>query len=79
MYPRSVPIGVRFKPEREDGLLFAAGSAADKNFVALDLQAGLLVFSFDLGDGPVVVRSDEVLEMNVSTKRLLQVGSLINA
>lgn len=58
-------IGVRFKPEAEDGLLFAAGSAEDKNFVALDLQAGLLVFSFDLGDGPVVVRSDDVLEMDV--------------
>lgn len=55
----------KFKPDSPNGLLFLAGSPADRDFVSLELRDGYLVYAFNLGDGTVAVESPEQYELGM--------------
>ncbi|XP_037954397.1 uncharacterized protein LOC119684428 [Teleopsis dalmanni] len=67
-YLRYAPLGdkaliwlelkVILKPEQPDGLILYSGPKKHGDFIALSLNDGFVEFTFDLGSGPAVVRSE---------------------
>ncbi|XP_055847486.1 uncharacterized protein LOC129913052 isoform X2 [Episyrphus balteatus] len=67
-YLRYAPLGdsaliwlelqVVIKPLETDGIILYTGHEHHGDFIALSLDMGFVEFSFDLGSGPAVVRSD---------------------
>ncbi|XP_065369844.1 uncharacterized protein SP2353 [Calliphora vicina] len=54
---------VILKPELSDGLILYSGPKHQGDFVALALSNGFVEFTFDLGSGPAVVRSQYPLSI----------------
>lgn len=54
-------IEVVFKPMMPDGSILYNGYTKDRkgDFISLALRDGIIEFSFDLGTGPAVIRSEE--------------------
>ncbi|XP_076441439.1 LOW QUALITY PROTEIN: pikachurin-like [Babylonia areolata] len=54
------------KPEGRDGLILYNGYTHDRkgDFIALSLRQGHVEFSFDLGTGPALIRSDAPLRLH---------------
>ncbi|CAH1774566.1 unnamed protein product [Owenia fusiformis] len=58
-------IDIVFKPEKRDGLILYNGYTLDRtgDFISLALQDGFVEFRFDLGTGPAIIRSKEVIDL----------------
>lgn len=55
---------VTFNPERENGLILYNGQKrGDGNFIALSLNDGYPEFRFDFGNGPVIIRAENRIEI----------------
>lgn len=54
------------KPEARDGLILYNGYTHDRkgDFISLSLRQGYVEFSFDLGTGPAIIRSDVPLKLH---------------
>ena len=66
-----VDLNFRFKTRKEYGILFYAAELSHSDFISLYMKDGHVVFVFDLGNGPAVLRSSRIyndgLWHNVST------------
>ncbi|EDX15577.1 GD15430, partial [Drosophila simulans] len=56
-------LNVTLKPEQADGLILYSGPEHRGDFIALYLNDGFVEFAFDLGSGPVLVRSEHSLSL----------------